>query len=111
MFTCSLCLLKDTPLKAILLDAASSRLILANVPDPAPRAREVRIQVHASGINRADLLQRRGLYPPPPGESDIIGLEAAGEVLEVGPEVRRFKPGERVMALLGGGGYAEQVCV
>src|SRR5439155_804560 len=61
--------------------------------------------------NRADLLQRQGLYPPPPGASPILGLECAGEVVEVGPEARGFRPGQRVMALLPGGGYAEEAVV
>jgi putative PIG3 family NAD(P)H quinone oxidoreductase len=67
--------------------------------------------VAATAVNRADLLQRRGLYPPPPGASTILGLECAGEVVEVAPEVTDWKPGERAMALLAGGGYAEEVVV
>jgi putative PIG3 family NAD(P)H quinone oxidoreductase len=62
-------------------------------------------------VNRADLLQRQGLYPPPPGASDILGLECAGEVIEVAPGVQAFRIGDRVMALLPGGGYAEEVVV
>jgi putative PIG3 family NAD(P)H quinone oxidoreductase len=62
-------------------------------------------------VNRADLMQRRGLYPPPPGASPILGLECAGRVLEVAPGVTGFAPGDRVMALLAGGGYAEETCV
>jgi putative PIG3 family NAD(P)H quinone oxidoreductase len=62
-------------------------------------------------VNRADLLQRQGFYPPPPGASDVLGLECAGEVIEVGAEARGFRTGERVMALLAGGGYAEEVVV
>jgi len=71
----------------------------------------VRIDVAAAGVNRADLLQRRGLYPPPDGASPILGLECAGTVAEVGPGVTTWRPGDRVMALLTGGGYAEQVVV
>src|SRR6185436_2137883 len=62
-------------------------------------------------VNRADLLQRDGLYPPPPGASPILGLECAGEVMEVGADVRGWQVGDRAMALLAGGGYAEEVVV
>ncbi len=80
--------------------------------DPQPAPTELLVRVHASAINRADLLQRRGLYPPPPGASSILGLEMAGEVLAVGPHCEGdWQPGQRVMALLAGGGYAEQVAV
>lgn len=68
---------------------------------------DVVIRVAAAGLNRADLLQRRGMYPPPPGASDVPGLEVAGTVEAVGPEVTRWKPGDAVCALLPGGGYAE----
>ncbi|KAM3870750.1 quinone oxidoreductase PIG3 [Diretmus argenteus] len=87
-------------------------LLLRTVPRPQPKHGEVLIKVHATALNRADILQRRGLYLPPPGESEIIGLEAAGTVATLGPGVKGdWKPGERVMALLGGGGYAEYVAV
>ena len=86
-------------------------LSLADVPEPTPGEREVAIAVRATAVNRADLLQRRGLYPPPPGESEILGLECSGVVTDLGPGARRFAPGARVMALLGGGGYAERVVV
>ncbi|MGE5785152.1 MAG: NAD(P)H-quinone oxidoreductase [Myxococcales bacterium] len=72
---------------------------------------QVIIQIYATALNRADLLQRRGKYPPPPGESDILGLECAGVVSSVGAAVTTVRPGDRVMALLGSGGYAEQVAV
>ncbi len=72
---------------------------------------EVQIQVLASAVNRADLLQASGGYPPPPGASPIIGLECAGEVVAVGEGVQRVAVGDRVCALLSGGGYAEQVVV
>jgi putative PIG3 family NAD(P)H quinone oxidoreductase len=88
-----------------------SVLHVAEVPKPACGPGEVRIRVAAAGVNRADLLQRRGLYPPPPGAPDILGLECAGTVLEVGREVQDVAVGSRVMALLAGGGYAEQVAV
>ncbi|MCK6527392.1 NAD(P)H-quinone oxidoreductase [Myxococcota bacterium] len=85
---------------------------LGEVPDPgSPGPDEILLGVRATAVNRADLLQRRGLYPPPPGASPILGLEAAGEVLEAGEGVTRFRPGDRVMALLAGGGYAERVLV
>src|SRR2546423_7066167 len=77
-------------------------LQIGEVPDPQPREGDLLVRVRAAGVNRADLLQRIGRYPPPPGESEIIGLEVAGEILE--PPSRR---GEPAMALLAGGGYAE----
>jgi putative PIG3 family NAD(P)H quinone oxidoreductase len=67
------------------------------------------LAVYAAGLNRADLVQRAGRYPPPPGASPILGLEAAGRVLEVAPDVTAFQPGQAVMALLSGGGYAQEV--
>ncbi len=74
--------------------------------------KELLIKVRASAVNRADTLQRRGLYPPPPGASSILGLEMAGEIEAVGPECRgNWQPGQRVMALLSGGGYAEKVAI
>ena len=82
------------------------KMLLEEVPDPVARPGDLLVKVHAAGLNRADLLQRIGHYPPPPGEPDTIGLEIAGEVLE--PASRR---GERVMALLAGGGYAERARV
>ncbi|KAM4542180.1 quinone oxidoreductase PIG3 isoform 1-T2 [Odontesthes bonariensis] len=87
-------------------------LLLRAVPRPQPKDGEILIKVHAAALNRADLLQRRGLYPPPAGESDILGLEVAGTVDTLGPGLKReWKPDDRVMALLGGGGYAEYVSV
>lgn len=86
-------------------------LELSTVPDPTPNSHQVLIEVHATALNRADLLQRRGLHPPPPGESEILGLECAGVVRRTGSDAHGFAPGDRVMALLGGGGYAEQVVV
>ena len=81
-------------------------LRLSERPDPQAGEGEIRIRVHAAGVNRPDLLQRAGGYPPPPGASDIMGLEVAGEVDQVGPGVTRWQVGDRVCALLGGGGYA-----
>ena len=75
------------------------------VPEPGPG--EVLIEVAASGINRPDVLQRQGLYPPPKGASDFLGLEVAGTVVKRGPGAVRFKEGDRVCALVNGGGYAE----
>ena len=72
---------------------------------------ELRVRVLAAGVNRADLLQARGLYPPPPGASKVLGLECAGEVLEVGGAVKGWQKGDRSMALLAGGGYADEVVV
>jgi putative PIG3 family NAD(P)H quinone oxidoreductase len=82
-----------------------------DIPEPVPGDEQVVIEVRATALNRADLLQRRGLYPPPPGEPDSLGLECAGVVGSVGSKVTRFRPGDRVMALLGGGGYAERAVV
>ncbi|MBU1324552.1 MAG: NAD(P)H-quinone oxidoreductase [Alphaproteobacteria bacterium] len=81
------------------------------VPDPTPGPGEILIRVHAAGVNRPDLLQRAGLYPAPPGASPIPGLEVAGDVRAVGTAVERWKTGDRVCALLGGGGYAELAVV
>ena len=76
-------------------------------PVPQPQAGEVLIRVAAAGVNRPDILQRKGLYPPPPGASDIPGLEVAGEVIATGPDVRDPAVGARVCALVAGGGYAQ----
>ncbi len=86
-------------------------LVWAEVTTPEPAANEVQIKVHASAINRADLLQRQGMYPPPPGASDVMGLECAGEIIAVGADVSNFAVGDAVCALLAGGGYSEVVCV
>ena len=76
-------------------------------PMPQPGANDVLIAVEAAGINRPDVLQRQGLYPPPKGASDLLGLEVAGPIVVVGENVTRFKPGDFVCALVNGGGYAE----
>ena len=86
-------------------------LRLDSVPDPEPSHGEILVKVRASGVNRADLLQRRGLYPPPQGESEVPGLEFAGVVEALGAGVTRWREGERVMGIVGGGGYAERVAV
>ncbi len=87
----------------------ASSLEVAEVSAPEDVTGAVRIRVAAAGVNRADLMQRRGFYPPPPGASEILGLECAGIVEAVAPDVSDWAPGDRVMALLAGGGYAEQV--
>ncbi len=88
------------------------RLLFAEHPDPAPGAGEVLVRVWAAGINGADMHQRAGRYPAPPGSpQDIPGLELAGEVVERGPGAQRFKDGERVMGIVGGGGQAELAVV
>lgn len=80
------------------------------VRDPGPG--EIAVRVRAAGVNRADLLQRRGMYPPPPGApADVLGLEYAGEVEACGPLTARFRPGDRVMGIVGGGGQCERVLV
>ena len=86
-------------------------LTLRDVPDPHPGLGEVLIDVHATALNRADLLQRRGLYPPPPGASELLGLECAGVIAALGPGTSSAARGDAVMALLPGGGYAEKVVV
>lgn len=80
-------------------------------PDPPVERGDVLIDVVASAVNRADVLQRQGFYDPPPGSPPYPGLEVSGVVAEVGPDVEQFKPGDEVCALLGGGGYAERVAV
>ena len=85
---------------------------VAEHPDPTPHAGEILVRVRAAGLNGADVLQMKGFYPAPPGSPpDIPGLEFAGEVAECGPGVHRFEPGDRVMAVVGGGGQAELIAV
>lgn len=86
-------------------------LAVEDIPAPVPRKDEVLIQVAGAGLNRADSLQRRGRYNLPSGASEIFGMEVSGTIAEVGAEVRGFAPGDRVMALLASGGYAESVAV
>ncbi len=93
---------------SILQPGGPEQLTLADLPTPAPKAGEVLIQVAAAGLNRADLLQRQGHYPPPPGASPLPGLEVSGVIAALGPGAEReWKTGDRVCALLPGGGYAE----
>ena len=86
-------------------------LSVSDVPDPVPGPGEVLLDVAAAGLNRADLLQRQGFYPPPPGASDIIGMECSGTVSALGEGVTGWSVGDEVCALLAGGGYAERVAV
>lgn len=97
-------------MKAVILDGFGDESVLrvGEAPPPELLPGWVRIRVAATAVNRADLLQRQGRYPPPPGGSDILGLECAGEIAEVGPDVDGCSVGDRVMALLAGGGYAEE---
>ena len=93
-------------------DGGPEVLQLAEVPSPTPTATQVLVDVHATALNRADTIQRRGGYPPPPGESDIIGLEIAGTVAAMGDAVEGgISVGDRVFGLIGGGGYAEQAVI
>lgn len=94
---------------AILIDP-DKRLTWSEVPDPIAKPGEILIDIHAAALNRADLLQRDGLYPPPPGWPEWMGLEVAGVVSQA-PAGSRWKTGDKVCALLGGGGYAEKVAV
>ncbi|HEV8712829.1 MAG TPA: NAD(P)H-quinone oxidoreductase [Candidatus Binatia bacterium] len=86
-------------------------LRLTTVPDPTPTADQILVRVRATALNRADVMQRLGQYPPPPGESDILGLELAGEVEAVGAAVKDIAPGDRVFGLVGSGGYAEKAVI
>ncbi|MFW6773420.1 NAD(P)H-quinone oxidoreductase [Nocardioides sp. CPCC 205120] len=86
-------------------------LVLSELPDPEPGPGEVLVEVAASAVNRADLLQRRGFYPPPPGASDVLGLECSGRVAALGEGVDGWAVGDEVCALLAGGGYASHVVV
>ena len=86
-------------------------LRLEEVPDPVPGPGEVLVAVAAAGLNRADVLQRQGYYPPPPGSPPYPGMECSGKIIELGPDVTGWQVGDEVCALLGGGAYAEQVAV
>lgn len=96
-------------MKAILVDPKSHALSWTDTDAPFCGRDDVILDVFAAGINRADLMQRRGLYPPPPGVSTVMGLEAAGIVSEVGSDVMGWHVGDRAACLLAGGGYAEKV--
>lgn len=101
-------------MKAVLITqpGAPDVLKLKEVPDPKPGADEILIKVKAAGLNRADVAQRQGNYPPPPGAPvDILGMEVSGVVAECGSDVTMWNPGDKVCALIAGGGYAEYVAV
>ncbi len=100
-------------MKAVICKGAGDESVLriSEVASPELEPGDLRIRVAAAAVNRADLLQRQGFYPPPPGASTLLGLECAGEVIEVGGEVQGWAAGDRAMALLSGGGYAEEVTV
>src|SRR4051795_8192557 len=90
----------------------AGELVVAEHPDPEPGAGQVLVRVASSGLNGADMLQRKGGYPAPPGSpADIPGLELAGEVAALGPNAERFAVGDRVMGIVGGGGQAELAVV
>ncbi len=100
-------------MKAILV-GNNQELIWSDVPDPVIKEDEVLVKIHYAALNRADLMQRAGDYPPPPGAPEWMGLEVSGVITEMGPvaaEKGQFKVGDKVCALLGGGGYAEYVSV
>lgn len=98
-------------MRAILVNEETQALYIGYVDTPNIKENELLVRVHATALNRADLLQRRGQYPPPPGASNILGLEMAGEVVQVGNQVTNWKIGDKVFSLLSGGGYAEYVNV
>lgn len=97
-------------MKAIIVNDDYS-LTIEEVATPVPEPKEILVKVQCAGVNRADLMQRRGFYPPPPGASEILGLECAGTVESVGRSCKRYQVGDTVCALLTGGGYAEYVTV
>ncbi len=98
-----------TSMRAVLMDGFGGPevLRLGEAPRPQPGPGQVLIRVAATAVNRADLQQRAGNYAPPPGESEILGLEVAGVIAELGEGVSGWRVGDRVMSLVGGGGYAE----
>jgi putative PIG3 family NAD(P)H quinone oxidoreductase len=100
-------------MKAVLLTGFGGVEVLriGERPDPVPGEDELLVRVRATALNRADLLQRRGKYPPPVGASDILGLEMAGEVMKAGPAATGFRDGDRICALLPGGGCAQRVTI
>lgn len=100
-------------MQAITFDAPGDEhvLTLSELPDPTPAAGEVLVEVAAAGVNNADLQQRQGNYPPPPGASDVLGLEVSGTIRALGADVTGWAVGDRVCALLAGGGYASLAVV
>jgi putative PIG3 family NAD(P)H quinone oxidoreductase len=99
--------------RAVVLDEYGGPEVLRvrEAPDPVPGPEEVLVEVTGSAVNRADCLQRMGLYPGPPGEVEVPGLEFSGRVAEVGPRVTDWSVGDEVMGIVGGGAYAERLCV
>jgi NADPH:quinone reductase len=100
---------KEEDMKAVLMEGFGGVEVLkvGEAERPVPKENQVLVKVHATSINRPDLVQREGKYPPPPGDSEILGLEVSGVVEELGPGVTGWKKGDRVISLVGGGGYAE----
>ncbi len=100
-------------MKAVVADGAGGPevLVYGEVPDPEPGRGELLLDVAATAVNRADVMQRQGHYPPPPGASDVLGLECSGTVAALGEGVEGWSVGDEVCALLAGGGYAERVAV
>lgn len=100
-------------MKAILLKnfGAPDQLYIGEAIKPQPKANEILVKIHATALNRADTIQRKGFYPPPPGASTILGLEMAGEVVAIGTKVQDWKIGDKVCGLLPGGGYAEYAII
>lgn len=100
-------------MRAVVCDGKGDRTVLrvTELPDPTPKKDELLVDVKAAGINRADILQRRGLYPPPPGASEILGLEIAGTVAEMGESCTKFRKGDRVFGLVEGGGYSSRCTI
>jgi NADPH2:quinone reductase len=96
-------------MKAVLIDSFGGPEVMkfGEADKPAPKSGEVLVRVHASSVNRPDIVQREGKYPPPAGDSEILGLEVAGVIEALGPDVSGWQVGDRVMTLVGGGGYAE----
>ena len=92
-------------------DGGPEVLQLGEIPSPNPTETQVLVDVHATALNRADLIQRRGGYPPPPGDSEVLGLEIAGTISAMGSAVKGVSKGDRVFGLVGGGGYAEQAVI
>jgi tumor protein p53-inducible protein 3 len=98
-------------MKAILVEEETKQMYIGEAADPVMSEHDLLVGVKATALNRADLLQKRGLYPPPKGASPILGLEMSGVIEKVGNQVNGWKPGDRVLALLPGGGYAERVSI
>ena len=92
-------------------DGGPEVLQLGEIPSPDPTETQILVDVHATALNRADTIQRRGGYPPPPGDSEVLGLEIAGTVSAMGNAVEGVSKGDRVFGLVGGGGYAEQTII